>query len=388
MAFGVYVHIPYCVKKCPYCDFNSYGVGKRIPEEEYTEAVLKELDLYRESIERVPLTSIFFGGGTPSLFSAGSIGKIIHRILSITSPLDSLEVSLEVNPKTADLEKLRDLNGVGVNRISVGVQSFLERKLKLLGRINSPDDSRRVLKDIVRSRFNNFNLDLMYGVSYETLDEWKTDLSKALEFGTTHISAYCLTIEDDTEFGTLYSEGRLPLPDEDTLTEMVSFTSDFMEKAGYRQYEISNFARPGFECKHNLLYWRGEDYLGLGAGAHSHLSLNDGSHWGTRWANLKSPALYMKAVNEGKKPLAFTEFLRREEALEDKVLMGLRLKEGIDLLTLKDRFGIKPHSDKLGFLFDEGFIELTDNSIQLSKKGVLLSDELIVKVLDSLVIER
>lgn len=184
MTFGVYVHIPYCVKKCPYCDFNSYGVGRRIPEKEYTEAVLREIDSYEESIEKLPLHSIFFGGGTPSLFSADSIGKIISKILETTLPLDSIEISLEVNPKTADLEKLKALKDVGVNRMSVGVQSFSERKLKLLGRINTPDDSRRVLEDIIKAGFNNFNLDLMFGVSFETLEEWRTDLEKALEFNT------------------------------------------------------------------------------------------------------------------------------------------------------------------------------------------------------------
>ncbi len=387
MAFGVYVHIPYCIKKCPYCDFNSYGVGKRIPEEEYTEAVLKELDFYRESIENLPLISIFFGGGTPSLFSGESIGKIIDKILEMTLPLDSLEVSLEVNPKTADLKKLEGLREAGVNRISVGIQSFSERKLEILGRINSPDDSRRVLEDISKAGFANFNLDLMYGVSFETLDEWMLDLEKALEFNTSHISAYCLTIEDDTEFGTLNSQNKLQLPDEGVLTDMISFTSAFLEHAGYRQYEISNFAKPGFECGHNLLYWRGENYLGLGAGAHSHLSLNDYPSWGMRFANLKNPALYMKTVREGKRPLSFTEFLNRQEALEDSVLMGLRLKEGVNLINLKERFGVKFLSDKLDFLFDKGFIELSDNSLQLSKKGVLVSDELIARVLDSLVLE-
>lgn len=387
MAFGVYVHIPYCIKKCPYCDFNSYGVGKRIPEEEYTDAVLKELDFYRESIENLPLISIFFGGGTPSLFSGESIGEIIDKILEMTAPLDSLEVSLEVNPRTADLKKLEGLREAGVNRISVGIQSFSERKLEILGRINSPDDSRRVLEDISKAGFANFNLDLMYGVSFETLDEWVLDLEKALEFNTSHISAYCLTIEDDTEFGTLHSQNKLQLPDEDVLTDMISFTSEFLEHASYGQYEISNFAKPGFECRHNLLYWRGENYLGLGAGAHSHLSLNDYPSWGMRFANLKNPALYMKTVREGKRPLSFTEFLNRQEALEDSVLMGLRLKEGVNLINLKERFGVKFLSDKLDFLFDKGFIELSDNSLQLSKKGVLVSDELIARVLDSLVLE-
>jgi oxygen-independent coproporphyrinogen-3 oxidase len=387
MAFGVYVHIPYCVKKCPYCDFNSYGVGKLIPEKEYTEAILKELDFYRESIEKFPLSSIFFGGGTPSLFSSDSIGEIIDRVLKIACPLDPLEVSLEINPKTVDLEKLKGLREFGVNRISVGVQSFSKKKLKLLGRVNAPCDSCRALEDTMRAGFEDFNLDLMFGVPFETPDEWMADLEKALEFNTTHISAYCLTIEDDTVFGTLYSEGKLQLPDEETLTEMHTLTGDFLELSGYTQYEISNFARPGFECKHNLLYWRGEDYLGLGAGAHSHLSSDEKGFWGIRWANLKNPSLYMKSVLEAKKPLSFTEFLKKEEVLYDKILMGLRLKDGISLINLEERFGTKLYSDKLSILFREGFLAISDNSIHLTKKGILVSNELITRVCDSLVFE-
>lgn len=385
MSLGVYIHIPYCVKKCPYCDFNSYGVGKGIPEKEYTAAILRELNLYSESIKGFPISSIFFGGGTPSLFTPDSIGEIIGEILELASPLDSIEVSLEVNPKTADLHKLKGLRHAGVNRISVGVQSFSERKLRLLGRINTSDDSRRILEDIIKAGFENFNLDLMFGVSSETLDEWGSDLEIALGFNTTHISAYCLTIEDNTEFEALYSVGKLPLPDDGTLTDMLSYTFEFLEEAGYRQYEISNFAKPGFECKHNLLYWRGEDYLGLGAGAHSHISLSGISSWGTRWANLKNPDIYMKTVFEGKKPLAFTEYLEKGEAFEDKILMGLRLREGISFRDIKERFGTELRLNKLEPLIGNGFLEFSGELIRLSKKGILVSDELIRRVLDSLV---
>jgi putative oxygen-independent coproporphyrinogen III oxidase len=387
MSLGVYIHIPYCVKKCPYCDFNSYGVGKRIPEKEYTAAILREFKLYRESIKGFPISSIFFGGGTPSLFTPDSIREIIGEILELASPLDSVEVSLEVNPKTADLHKLKGLRDAGVSRLSVGVQSFSERKLKLLGRINTSDDSRIILEDIIKAGFENFNIDLMFGVSSETLDEWRSDLEIALGFNTTHISAYCLMIEDNTEFGTLYSVGKLPLPDDDTLADMLSFTFEFLEEAGYRQYEISNFAKPGFECRHNHLYWRGEDYLGLGAGAHSHISLSGISSWGTRWANLKNPDIYMKTLFEGEKPLAFTEHLEKEEAFEDKILMGLRLSEGISLTNIKERFGTKLRSDQLDSLIDSGFLEFSGDLIRLSKKGILVSNELIMRVLDSLIFE-
>jgi oxygen-independent coproporphyrinogen-3 oxidase len=165
---------------------------------------------------------------------------------------------------------------------------------------------------------------------------------------------------------------------------MLILTGDFLEAVGYKQYEISNFAKPGFECKHNLLYWRGENYLGFGAGAHSHLSTVEKSLWGIRWANLKNPDLYMKSVLEGEKPVSFKEILTKEEALQDKILMGIRLREGINLNNLRERFGTKLNSDKLGPLFKEDFIDLSDNSLQLSKKGILVSNELAVRVLDSL----
>jgi oxygen-independent coproporphyrinogen-3 oxidase len=386
MAFGIYVHIPYCVKKCPYCDFNSYGVGKLIPEEDYTEALLKEVDFYEESIGELSISSLFFGGGTPSLFSLQSVERIIDKILSIAPSSERIEVSLEVNPKTADLGKLRGFREVGVNRISVGVQSFSERKLKVLGRVNSPEDSRKILEDVVKAGFDNFNLDLMYGVSDETLEEWKVDLLKALEFNSTHISAYNLTIEDDTEFAVLHAAGRLALPDEDTLADMIVFTSEFLEESGYRQYEISNYAKPGFECRHNLLYWRGESYIGLGAGAHSHLAQYERAPWGTRWANLKDPAAYINTLKDGKRPLAFTERLSRGEAIEDRVLMGLRLREGISLMNLEQNFGVELSSDKLDYLMDKNYIQMSDNCLRLTGKGFLLSNDIILKVLDSLII--
>jgi oxygen-independent coproporphyrinogen-3 oxidase len=227
----------------------------------------------------------------------------------------------------------------------------------------------------------------MFGVPFETQDDWRTDLKRALEFDTTHISAYCLTIEDDTEFGSLYSEGKLTLPDEDVLTGMLTFTSDFLEQAGYTQYEISNYAKPGHECRHNLLYWRGEEYLGIGAGAHSHLNLNEKAPWGVRWANLKNPGLYMKTILEGKRPLAFTEFLSEEEAIQDKIMMGLRLGEGINLTVFKEKFGAKLDYDRLSTLFKEGFLELSGSSLHLTKKGILVSNELIMRVCDSLVFD-
>ncbi|HEX9667168.1 MAG TPA: radical SAM family heme chaperone HemW [Thermodesulfobacteriota bacterium] len=383
MGFGIYIHIPYCVKKCPYCDFNSYGVGKLIPEVEYTEALLAELGIYSDAIARYPLTSIFFGGGTPSLFSSESIGRVINKILGITSPSDSLEVSIEVNPKTADLGKLLSFKEAGVNRVSLGVQSFAEKKLEFLGRINSPEDSMRILADVIKAGFENFNADLMYGCSFETPEEWRSELDKLLGFNTTHVSAYCLTIEDDTEFAGLYSKGKLILPDEETLSDMISLTGIVLAGAGYNQYEISNFAKPGFECRHNMLYWRGENYIGIGAGAHSHLDRCLQSEWGARWGNEKNPSAYIKRVIEGNNPVAFMEILDRQTALKDRVLMGLRLGEGIDLGKIEDRFSVSLMSRELDYLISDEFIELSDNRVSFNKKGLLVSNSIIYKILEA-----
>ncbi len=384
MAFGVYVHIPYCVKKCPYCDFNSWGIKDSFPETEYTESLLKELEFYAGDLEGRALSTVFFGGGTPSLFDPGSIDRILSAIYSMTVPERDVEVTLEVNPKTADLEKLRGLRRAGVNRISVGVQSFSRRKLEFLGRINSPEDGRRILDEVGRAGFDNYNFDLMYGTRGETLGEWEGDLEEAVGFGSSHISAYCLTIEPGTEFGALFKKGLLRLPGEGSLSRFIGFTTEYLGASGYGQYEISNYARPGRESSHNLLYWRGESYIGIGAGAHSHLKSGEGSPWGTRWANVKPPASYIKAVGEGRKPVDFTEVLSREEAVEDRIIMGFRLNEGLDMLGLRNNYGVAPDTGRVESLRDDGFVEVSGNTIRLTKKGTLLSDEIIVRLVSSL----
>jgi oxygen-independent coproporphyrinogen-3 oxidase len=385
MSFGIYIHIPFCITKCPYCDFNSYGVGSNFPEKEYTESVLQELELYRSEIDGAEITSIFFGGGTPSLFDPQNIQKIISGIYKITNPISDIEISLEVNPKTADLEKLKGLKSAGINRISTGIQSFSERKLKFLGRINSPEDSRRILNNIVKAGYKNYSMDLMYGTRNETFSEWEYDLREAVSFDYPHISAYCLTIEDGTEFSRRFKEGSLKVPSDDRLSEFIEYTSEFLENSGYNQYEISNYSREGFECSHNMLYWKGQSYLGLGAGAHSHLSSTVTSSWGKRWANLRNPAMYMNSIGGGIKPVDFSEELKCEEAVQDKVLMGLRLKEGVNISELESRFKLNTDMVKIGRLIEDGFLENTENSYRLTRKGNLLSNAVILKFVEALV---
>lgn len=385
MAFGIYIHLPYCLTKCPYCDFNSYGVGTNFPEDEYIESILKELEFYKDSISESEISTIFFGGGTPSLFSPKNIEKVIDIVFTFSKPSSNIEISLEINPKTADLNKLKDFRHAGINRASVGIQSFSERKLKFYKRLNTPQEGEKILEDVCNAGFDNFNLDLIYGSSLETLEELEKDLEMSIKFGPTHISAYCLTIEDGTEFGMLFSLGKLELPNEELLSEMFSLTSEFLEEHGYNQYEISNFSKQDYECRHNLLYWKSHDYLGFGAGAHSHLAKDCVSDWGIRWCNIKSPSQYMKVIKDCNRPVHFEEKLTREESFGDRLLMGLRLKEGVNISELSKNYGTEFVPEKLNYLINDDYITFEADLLRLTSKGRLYSNELILKVLSSFV---
>lgn len=380
MSFGIYIHLPYCITKCPYCDFNSYGTGGEFPEEKYTDAILAEIETYKPILNNRVVETVFFGGGTPSLFSSDSLKKIINRISVHSDIKDKAEVSLELNPKTVDEHKLNEFREIGINRLSVGVQSFTERKLDFYGRINKPKDSENVLNWIKNAGFDSFNIDLIYGSMDETLKELNYDLEKALSFNPPHISAYCLTIEDGTEFGRLYKSGKLKIPDDKRLGGFMNLTSMILENNGYTNYEISNFSKPGFECRHNLLYWRSNDYLGLGAGAHSHIRQEGEYLWGARWFNYRSPDKYISCNENSETSLCKKHVLTRQEFLEDNILMGLRLREGISTVRLEEKLGMKFDNEKIGYLVDDKFLNYDGDHLSLTPKGRLFANEIIVRV--------
>jgi len=386
MNLALYVHIPYCVTKCPYCDFNSYGVGDKVPEDRYTETLIKELSLYEELLSKFKVSSLYFGGGTPSLFSAQNIEKIISCISSITTFSSSPEITVEVNPKTADLKKFKSFRDIGVNRLSLGIQSFSERKLKFLGRLSSPADNMQCIEEVLNCGIDNFNVDLMYGTTDETFSEWESDLLNATCFKPNHISAYCLTIESGTEFKKRFERGDLVLPDENTLADMIDFTTQYLGQKEYNQYEISNYCLIDYECLHNKFYWQGLNYLGFGAGAHSHLKSYDGSKWGQRWSNVKYPSRYMSIVKSNVAPIDKSETLTRLQAFEDDLMMGLRLMKGLDLDILNDRYSVDFKLYDSDYLFSEGLMSRSQNTIKLSRKGILVSDYIISRLLDKAVI--
>ena len=381
MSTGIYIHLPYCITKCPYCDFNSYGIGINFPEKEYTESLIKEISMYSELLGNRTVESVFFGGGTPSLFSAYSIEKIIDTIIENTSLTSDPEISLEVNPRTADGTKLQQLRSAGINRISIGIQSFIQKKLDYLRRYCTTDDCERIISDTDKAGFDSYNLDLMYGARDETIGELEHDLECATSCGNKHISVYCLTVEENTKFGYMENRGETLTAGDELLSQMYTLVSDKLGKRGFKQYEISNFAVPGYECRHNLIYWRSGDYIGFGAGAHSHLRSQDGYSWGERWSNTRTPRHYMKSITEGRKPVEQNEKLSREAALDDALMMGLRLSEGVNRGVLEERFGINTYITGIDHLVEDGFIEVDEESIRVTDKGFLHSNKIILEIL-------
>ncbi len=377
---GVYVHIPYCLTKCPYCDFNSYGTNGNFPEDDYINALEREIENSRRIVEGREVSTVFFGGGTPSLFKSRSVGVVMEKLASIASFSPAAEITLEMNPRTADKEKLASLRRLGINRISVGIQSFSQRKLDFYGRFTTPDDCVRALVDVRDAGFRNYNLDLIYGSSQETREEFENDIRTALSFSPTHISAYCLTIEPGTEFATLWRKGRLSLPDDSVLVGFMQSAREILEEEGYGNYEISNFARRGYECMHNLIYWNCHDYLGVGAGAHSHIRSGGEQGWGRRWSNIRNPELYMKRVTDDGSAVSASYDLSRTTALEDTLLMGLRLSGGVEIRDLKERFGCEPDDSGLQYLQSDGFVLTDGGRLRLTAKGRIFTDELVARL--------
>ena len=377
---GVYIHIPYCLTKCPYCDFNSYGTNGNFPEDDYVSALEREIENSRGVIEGRELGTVFFGGGTPSLLESRSVGTVMEKLASVASFSPEAEITLEMNPRTADREKLASLRRLGINRISVGIQSFSRRKLDFYGRFTTPDDCIRALADVQDAGFDNYNLDLIYGSSRETREEFENDIRTALSFSPAHISAYCLTIEPGTEFATLRRKGKLSVPDDSVLVGFMQRAREILEGEGYGNYEISNFARPGYECRHNLIYWNCNDYLGIGAGAHSHVCRGGGEGWGRRWSNVRNPELYMKRVTGDGNAVCASYDLSRTTALEDKLLMGLRLSDGVGIEDIRKRFGCEPDISGLEYLESDGFILTDGGRLRLTARGRVFTDELVARV--------
>ena len=329
---ALYVHIPWCVKKCPYCDFNSHQARGNVPEESYVEALVSDLEQALPEVWGRRVGSVFFGGGTPSLFSAAAIETLISAFRARLALTADCEISLEANPGTFEAEKFRGYRDAGVTRLSVGIQSFDPKHLEALGRIHDGREARRAI-DIAREHFDNVNLDLMYALPGQTLDEARADVQAAIDAGVAHLSFYHLTIEPNTHFY------RHPpaLPDEDASATMQELIGAALAQRGYVHYETSAWARPGRECRHNLNYWRFGDYLGIGAGAHSKLSFPGRVTRAARW---KQPKEYLERVHAGQ-PAQESHEVGRDDLVFEFMMNTLRLTEGFPVSLLAERTGLQ-----------------------------------------------
>ena len=329
---SLYIHIPWCVKKCPYCDFNSHGLKDALPESAYIDALLRDLESSLPDIWGRKIHSIFFGGGTPSLFSADGIDRILTGVRTLTPLLPNAEITLEANPGTVEAAKFAGFRAAGVNRISLGIQSFNPRHLQALGRIHDDSEARRAAA-LAATHFDTFNLDLMFALPGQTLAEALADIDTALSFHPAHLSVYHLTLEPNTPFGHTAPPN---LPDDDLAADMQLAIEARLTGAGMQHYETSAYARSNHACRHNLNYWQFGDYLGIGAGAHSKLSFHDRI---LRRMRTKHPQQYMEAVNQGTQ-IVDERILTRHDLPFEFMMNALRLNQGVDAALFEERTGL------------------------------------------------
>lgn len=359
---ALYVHIPWCVRKCPYCDFNSHESRDPLPQDEYVDALVADLEAALPDIWGRRIQSIFFGGGTPSLFSVASIDRLLSAFRARLTLNADAEITLEANPGTFEAEKFRGLRDTGITRLSIGVQSFNDRHLKALGRIHDTRESQRAI-DIARANFDNFNLDVMYALPGQTPEEALADIEMALAAQAPHLSFYHLTLEPNTVFHKYPPS----LPDDDAAATMQELIEAKLGAAGYSHYETSAYAKPGHQCRHNLNYWRFGDYLGIGAGAHSKISFADRI---VREQRVRAPADYLRRTKGGTH-VAERNVLTAAELPFEFMLNTLRLNEGFDVPLFFERTGlpISVMETSLTHAEQRGLIERDHRRIVPTERG-------------------
>jgi len=378
-SFSLYLHIPYCIRKCPYCDFN-VQVVRRIPEADYTTALIKELEVHAlsECWRSRSLRSIFFGGGTPSVFAPQSIGKILEKAAALFSFEEGIEISLEANPDPADTKHFFGYRSCGVNRLSLGAQSFQPHLLRFLGRLHTADETREALRAILKAGFENFNVDLIYASPGQSLSDLSADLEETLSFHPPHLSAYGLTIEEKTIFYRQYRAGKIsPLPEEEEVA-MAELIEEALAGVGLERYEISNYARPGWQARHNVNYWQGGDYLGVGAGAHSHQRIGDCiAH---RWQNERHPPRYMARIASEGRAVAEEERTDRHQTAAEFMFLGLRMTLGISVEEFSRRFGknLAEFYPAIRDWLEDGLMEENAERLRLTRRGLLVANSIFV----------
>lgn len=374
---ALYIHLPFCHRKCHYCDFVSYP-GQRVEVmKAYCQAVMGEMELLGEQYRPGPLATVFLGGGTPTVLPAGDLGGLLQKAFSIFGRQPQAEISLEANPGTVDIDKYRFLLAAGANRLSLGVQSFDDRLLEGMGRIHRRGEIYRSYNLARKAGFSNINLDLIFGLPGQTRAQWKATIKEALSLQPEHIAAYSLQLETGTLWGELQAGGSLTLPDEELTLAMYQEIREQLSLAGYEHYEISNFARRGYQCRHNLYYWLNRPYLGVGAAA--------ASFWqGRRWQNYSSLEQYSTALAAGKLPVAESETLTLRLQMAETMFMGMRLMAGINLAAFQMRFGLDAltvYASELDWLLSRKLVEIQAGHLKLTERGLPLANEVFIQFL-------
>ncbi len=378
---SLYLHIPFCHTRCHYCDFNTYA-GMLPLREPYVKALVKEIALagimaqHDDGTKRRSRT-IFFGGGTPSLLTVAQITRLLDACFASFAVDDDAEITMEANPGTLDQKQLRGIRAAGINRLSMGAQSFDAELLQTLGRIHTPEEITQAVEFARTAGFTSINIDFMFGLPGQTLQHWRETLDSALALRPEHLSLYSLIIEEGTPFHSWVDEGRITPGDEDLCADMYEYADERLRNAGYENYEISNWALPGHHSRHNLTYWQNLPYIGMGAGAYS-------TFGGRRFSNIREPLEYIKAVNAKHLPEADSELIERELEMSETAFLALRTAMGLHLPTFAQRFS-QPFAqfvgDRLQPVEEAGLLEHEDDWLRLSKRGRLLGNEVFLRLL-------
>jgi len=373
-GFGIYVHWPFCAAKCPYCDFNSHVRHQPVDQARFAAAFERELSHFAEMTQGKVVQSVFLGGGTPSLMEPATVERVLTAISDRWSLDPGVEISLEANPTSVEAERFKGYRAAGVNRVSLGVQSLHDNDLKLLGRLHDAATARRAI-ETARATFPRLSFDLIYARPNQTLAQWEAELKDAIALAADHLSLYQLTIEEGTPFYTLYHAGKLTMPDQDLGAEFYELTQKVTEAEGLPAYEVSNHAKPGAECRHNLVYWRYGDYVGVGPGAHGRLSVGV-----NRMATSveRHPETWLEAVEQNGHGMIEFSGLNEEEQGDEFLLMGLRLTEGIDLKRYQAFAHRSVDPKRLNDLLEHGMVEeLGENRVRATREGFFVLDAVV-----------
>ncbi|HFC05601.1 MAG TPA: coproporphyrinogen III oxidase [Rhizobiales bacterium] len=375
VGFGIYIHWPFCLSKCPYCDFNSHVRHQKIDNDAFADGLVRELQHYHRQTGDRTVTSVFFGGGTPSLMPPNCVEKVLQAIEYLWDVAGDVEITLEANPTSIEAKNFAGYRAAGVNRVSVGIQALVNDDLQKLGRQHTVAEALAAFK-LASRIFERTSFDLIYARPGQTITAWRKELTRALGEQQGHMSLYQLTIEPDTAFERLHSAGKLIVPDDDHAAALYDVTQELTDKAGLPAYEISNHAAPGQQSRHNLLYWRYGEYAGVGAGAHSRLLTRNGR---VGLSNEANPERWLQMVETSGSGITETEQLSRQDQAREFLLMGLRLEEGINLERCQQLFGVEIAPEKIADLSQQGFIisNPAGNTIAASKTGMRVLNSLI-----------